>query len=124
LTNDTSNNEVNLLELIPVHNIEWELISNSDLVVLKKPKFTHPVLRKYLLPHLKDPNFKIKLDAVGSVVWKNINGQNKVYDIAKILETKFGASVQPVYNRIALFVKALEKHKFIALSDTKSLLSF
>ena len=116
LTDNASNKEVNLLELIPVHTIEWELISKSNLVVLKKPKFTHPLLRKYLLPRLKNPYFKIKLDAVGSVVWKNINGQNKVYDIAKILETNFGTSVQPVYNRIALFVKALEKYKFITLS--------
>ena len=72
---------------------------------------------------MKNPYFTIKLDAVGSVVWKNINGKNKVYDIAKILESKFGATVEPVYNRIGIFVKALEKYNCITLSEAEHLIS-
>ena len=104
--------EINLLDLAPVKNIRWEK-TEEELVVLLKPKFQHPFLRKHLLPRLKRPYFKVKLDAVGSFVWEQCDGKRTVQEIAQNLKERFGEEVEPLYDRIALFLQNLEKNRFI-----------
>ena len=104
----------NLLDYIPIKNIEWEINSENQLIVLKKPKFENSFLRKHLLPLLKDPNFKIKLDKYGSHVWQKIDGRYNVMQIADSLKQEFGPAVEPVYERVGKFILSLEKSKFIS----------
>ncbi len=108
--------EINLLELIPVRNIEWEK-SEEDLIILLKPKFTHPFFKKHILPRLKHPFYKVKLDDVGSFVWEWCDGKKTVKEIAQGLKGKFGEKVEPLHNRLALFLQNLEKNRFIYFKD-------
>lgn len=104
--------EINLLELIPVKNIEWEK-TEEGLIVLLKPKFTHPFFKKHILPRLKHPFYKVKLDDVGSFVWEWCDGKKTVKEIARGLKEKFGEKVEPLHNRLALYLQNLEKNRFI-----------
>lgn len=105
--------EPNLLDFIPQHNIDWEINSDNQLIILKKPKFENSFLKKHLLPLLRDPNFKIKLDKYGSQVWRHIDGRHNVMQIADFLKEEFGEVVDPVYERVGKFILSLEKSKFI-----------
>jgi hypothetical protein len=107
----------NLLDFIPQHNIAWEINAENQLIVLKKPKFENIFLKKHLLPLLKDPNFKIKLDQYGSQVWKHIDGRHNVMQIADALREEFGDAVDPVYERVGKFILSLEKSNFIIYKD-------
>ncbi|NIM58729.1 MAG: PqqD family peptide modification chaperone [Candidatus Aminicenantes bacterium] len=104
--------KVNLLDLIPVRNIKWEK-KEDGLIVLLKPKFELALLRKHVLPRLKKPYFKIKLDHVGSFTWEHCDGVLRVKEIANNLKNKFGDDVEPLYDRLALFLQSLEKNHFI-----------
>jgi hypothetical protein len=104
--------KINLLDLIPVRNIEWEK-KEDGLIVLLKPKFELALLRKHILPRLKKPYFKIKLDHVGSFIWEQCDGSLRVKEVAKNLKDKFGEDVEPLYDRLALFLQSLEKNRFI-----------
>jgi hypothetical protein len=104
---------INLLELIPVRAVEWK--KSEELVVLLKPKFKHPFLVKNLLPRLKKPHYKIKLDEIGSYFWENCDGQKNVKDIAELHQRKFGERVEPLYDRISMFLQSLEKNGLILL---------
>ena len=104
--------EINLLDLTPVRNIEWEK-KEDGLIVLLKPKFKLAFLKKYVLPRLKSPYFKIKLDRVGSFIWENCDGSLRVGELAKSLQDKFGEDVEPLYDRLALFLHSLEKNDLI-----------
>jgi len=104
--------QVNLLELIPVKNIKWEK-KEDGLIVLLKPKFKHPFFKKHILPRLKYPFYKVKLDDVGSFVWEWCDGKKTVKEIAQGLKEEFGEKVEPLYNRLALFLQNLEKNHFI-----------
>ncbi len=106
--------EVNLLDLIPVHNITWEKTKEGKVVLLK-PKFQNPFLVKYLVPRLKKPYFKVKLDEVGSFFWKNCDGQRSVKELAHLHKKKFGNQVEPLYERISAFIHTLEKSGFLLL---------
>jgi len=107
----------NLLDFVPQRNIDWEVNNKSQLIVLKKPKFENSFLKKHLLPLLRDPNFKIKLDKYGSQVWRYIDGKHNVMQIADSLKKEFGTAVDPVYERVGKFMLSLEKSKFITYKD-------
>jgi len=106
------NTEVNLWELIPIRKFEFEK-SENELVTILIPKFTNKFLVQYLMPRLKYPFIKIKLDEIGSAVWNEIDGKKKVGEIADILEKKFGEKIQPIEERLSKFFTQLKLHQFI-----------
>jgi hypothetical protein len=106
------NTEFNLWELIPVRKFEFEK-SENELVTILIPKFTNKFLVQYLMPRLKYPFIKIKLDEIGSAVWNEIDGKKKVGEIADILEKKFGEKIQPIEERLSKFFTQLKLHQFI-----------
>ncbi|MBS3819316.1 PqqD family protein [bacterium] len=113
--------QINLLDLVPVRNIEWEKRKNG-LVSLLKPKFKNPILAKYVLPRLKNPYYRIKLDEIGTCVWTHCDGGKTVREIADILYQNFGKKVEPLHDRLSLFLQRLEKNGFIKyknLNQTK-----
>lgn len=104
--------ELNLLELVPVKNIEWKR-TEEGLICLLKPKFQLSFLRKHLQPHLKHPHYKINLDKIGTLFWESCDGKRTVEDIANRMRNSLGDEVEPLYDRITLFLQSLEKNKFI-----------
>jgi hypothetical protein len=107
--------ELNLLDIIPVHNTKWKQDSKGQ-VILFKPKFKNPLFVKYILPHMKRPYYKITLDDIGSFFWKNCNGSRSVKKIAELQKERFGDKVAPLYDRIATFLQTLERNGFLKLS--------
>jgi hypothetical protein len=106
------NTKINLLDLIPVKNIEWQK-NKEGLIVLLKPKLKNPFLAKHLLPRLKNPYYRIKLDAVGSFIWELCDGDSTVRELGMKLKDKFKDKVEPLYDRLSLFLQDLEKNHFI-----------
>jgi len=104
--------EINLLELIPVRTIEW-IKDEEGKITLLKPKYKNPLLKKNLLPRMKNPNFKVNLDEIGSYLWLLIDGEKNVNQIAQLFKQKFGEKVEPLYDRLAKFLTNLEKNGFI-----------
>ena len=104
----------NLLDYIPVRSIEWER-REDDLVTLLRPKFSNKLFKKYLLPRMKQPNYKIYLDKFGSYVWTLCDGSTTIGKIGERLQEEFGREVEPVYDRLALYIRQLVKARFITL---------
>jgi len=115
--------EVNLLDLIPERIVRSEQ-SDDGLITIFKPKFKNKLLAKYLLPKLKSPNFKVKLDQFGSFVWNQCDGKNTVAQIGNLLKERFQDNIEPVYDRLAVFIQSLARYRFIEYKNyepTKSL---
>ena len=104
--------EINLLELRPLRLLSWEE-AEYGLVVVLKPKFENPFLKKWLLPFFKSRNFRIRLDAFGSLVFRMCDGKTSCEKIAAALREKFGEQVEPVHERLGLFIRQLENNRFI-----------
>jgi len=105
---------LNLLELQPQRNAEWE-VGEDGLVVLLIPKFRNRYLAKWLLPRLAKANFRVKLDKLGSFVWQRCDGKSPVAAIAEGMEAEFGSSAEPVYDRIGKFLVKLEREHFLVI---------
>lgn len=62
---------------------------------------------------MKNPNFKVNLDEIGSYLWLLIDGKNTVGQIAQLFKIRFGERVEPLYDRLSHFLRNLEKNSFI-----------
>lgn len=101
-------------DLIPVRTIRWE-VTEENRVVLLVPKFRSRLAVKYILPRMKKPDMRVKLDAFGSHVWMNCDGNQSVRNIADSLRSAFGSSAEPAEQRTGEFIRTLSREKFITL---------
>ena len=102
------------MNLKPLRVIAWER-SGDGCITLIYPKFRTRFLQKYLLPLLPKPNFRIRLDKYASFIWLRCDGQMEVAQIAMEMRAAFGEQIEPVYERIGLFLKRMESEQFIVI---------
>ncbi|MDW7679046.1 MAG: PqqD family protein [bacterium] len=106
----------NLLELIPIRSIKS--IDEADgTVTILKPKFKNPWVVKFVATRVKNPDYKVKLDAYGSFVWKQIDGERTIEEIGNNLREQFLEDVEPVYERLGDFIHSLIRFKFIEFEN-------
>ena len=105
-----------MLSLIPVHNIKWNETEDSKIDLLT-PKIKNEKIRRFFGKGDQHDYYKVHLDDIGSSVWKLIDGQNTVELIAKRIHTKFGAKIEPVFERLGEFIRQLHQKKFIAFKN-------
>jgi hypothetical protein len=106
---------INLLEHTPEQRATWETAENGNVVVLI-PKFQHELLVKWLVPHLKYPHVRVKLDRLGSFVWKQCDGRTTVAEIAERLRSEFTETAESAEDRIRTFLLMLEKSDLVNLN--------
>ena len=107
---------INLLELTPMQRVPWEQAENGTVVVLV-PKFRNPLVVRYLVPHLRYPHVRVKLDAMGSFVWKLCDGKTTVAAMAERMIAEFGDSATAAHDRIRTFLLTLERTDLVKLYD-------
>jgi hypothetical protein len=106
--------KINLLDLKPNRNLKWETGEKNETVLLV-PKFHNRFLVKYVMPNIKRPYFRIKLDDHGSFIWGLCDGNTTVGEISDKMKEKFGENFDPTYDRIGTFVNQLVRDKFLTL---------
>jgi hypothetical protein len=115
--------QIDWTKLVPKRNIHWEINPDTTYVVIKKPKFSNPLLKKYLLPKLKNPEYSVKLDKIGTFVWQQIDGKRDFGQIAKLMREELGESVEPVEDRLGQFINSLRRYEFITFLNIDELSS-
>lgn len=101
----------------PVRNVNWETDAATGFAVLLKPKFPPAVLRWVRPLLIRGENFRIKLDEVGTHIWQNCDGNQSLEDIAKTLVGRFGENIEPVEERLGMFVSQLMRSGFVSFPD-------
>lgn len=103
----------NFLELVPVRQGEWEE-TNEGGVILLVPKFHHPWLRRFLLPLLtQKPCLRVRLDDMGSHLWRQCDGHRSVRQLAEDFSDRFHEPLEPLLDRMARFFRQLEREKIL-----------
>ena len=105
----------NLLTLIPVRIQDFEI--DGEKVVILLPKFRAGFGKRFIQPRLKRTHFRISLDELGSAFWQAIDGKRNVMDIASVLQEQFGERIEPVYDRLAVFIAGMVDGDMIRLED-------
>ncbi len=102
----------NLLDLIPKKILNDEINEDGNIIVLK-PKFRNKFMKKFVGPKLKSPFYKVKLDEFGSFVWRQVDGKLTVEEIGIELKNNYKENIEPVYERLSVFIQSLERYRFI-----------
>jgi len=79
---------------------------DDGLRAILVPKFDGRILGRFLMPRLKRPNFRIRLDRFGSFVWDQMDGLATVADIAARFKAAHPEE-DMADERVALFIRAL-----------------
>ncbi len=103
---------VNLLDLTPVRLFEHRL--EEDKVIVLIPKYRSRWM-SWLQRRLKRPFYLLHLDEIGSAFWLACDGQRNISAIGARLKERFGEDIEPVWDRLALFVRHMRKGKLIDL---------
>ena len=102
----------NYIDRIPkrAEKIKWENREGDITLQKKNEGFCNRLFQKML----KKPDVSfVHLDKEGSFIWKNIDGKSSIYDIGQKLKDEFGDEVQPLYERLSIYINTLQKCKFI-----------
>ena len=106
---------VNLLELKPRRLFEHRELDDGKVSV-QIPRFRSRLMGWYQR-RLKRPCLQLHLDDVGSAVWLACDGQRSVAQIGRELKARFGDDVEPVWDRLAIYIKQMRAGRLIELQN-------
>lgn len=106
----------NYLEKIPSHKegIIWS--KNSDGIVTLQMQ-NKGLANKIAQKLLKKPKISyIHLEQFGSFIWQQIDGKQDIMTIGKAVSERFGDEAEPLYERLAQYIKTLESNGFVLVN--------
>jgi hypothetical protein len=106
--------EINLLELIPHRICEYET-DEEERINVRVSRFKATWMAKAFIPRWKSPYVRTRLDAYGSFVWQQCDGARNVHEIAERLREHYGEDIEPVHERLKLFLQQLTLRGYIEL---------
>ena len=104
---------------VPQRLLEWRETDDGRCVILR-PKFGVGRIGRWLGARVGEPHYRIRLDELGTFVWKSCDGERSLAAIAVRLRDHFGPSVEPAEQRVGLFVRKMIRSKVVKLSEPPS----
>ena len=97
------NEEILSLKFRICDNVEYKVDDNGIVTVLEKQD--HKIQKFFRKLKFKIPLYKeITLDEISSEVFLKIDGDKTVKEIGDNLEKKYGEKVNPLYERLLIFL--------------------
>lgn len=59
----------------------------------------------------------IRMDVFGSFIWKEIDGEQNIYEIGQKVKEYFGKEAEPLYERLTTFFRILAENKYITYKN-------
>ena len=103
----------NYLEKVPLRNPEFSWKEDGQGIVtvdmVHKGIFDKLAQKLWVTPKVSH----VKLDRFGSFVWKQMDGNRNIIDIGVLVREEFADQAEPLYERLAEFVKMLRDNRFV-----------
>lgn len=106
----------NYLEKIPRHKdtLSWSQDEKGIVTLEMQNKGAANRIAQLLL---KKPKISyIHLEEFGSFVWLAIDGKRDITAIGELVRERFGEKAEPIYERLAQYIKTLETNNFITIN--------
>jgi len=111
LRSNKKKNSDNFLLYVPViKHTEWIEKENKVFLLFH---YNRPIERLAAWLVRKPRTTDMKLDKLGSRVWKLIDGKKTVYDISQCLLNNYGDEYEPVYDRLTMYLRYINKKGWI-----------
>lgn len=101
----------NYLDFIPVINPknDWSEDGIVTIHMVHRGFYASIAQKVFHTPRVSH----IKLDEYGSFLWKRINGERTVGQLAQQLKEQFGDQAEPLYDRLVKYMQILHNNEFI-----------
>ena len=103
-----------LMTVQPRRALEW-CEGDDGRCVLLRPKCGRSRIGRWLAIRMGDPHYRIRLDDVGTFVWKSCDGHTRLATIAERMRDRFGPSVEPAEQRLVAFVMQMGRSRLLEL---------
>jgi len=108
------------LACIPKQNdtTNWKELENGDIIfsyAIPLSRFFQALHRKFTKNYLETPTKRLQLDAMGSFVWKLIDGERSVGAIITTFAKEYKVSNMEAETAVTSFIKTLGQRGFIGL---------
>ena len=97
----------------PRRLLEWE--EEDGRCVLLRPRLGPTRFGRWAARQFGEPHYRIRLDDVGSLIWKACDGHTSLADIVGRMRERFGDQVEPADKRLAAFVRKMLKGRMAAV---------
>ena len=96
----------NYLDFVPVKNPQLPWQEDEGAIVTVEAKVAQIAFNRPKVSH-------IHMDAFGSFIWKEIDGEQNIYEIGQKVKEHFGKEAEPLYERLTTFFRILAENKYI-----------
>lgn len=115
--NKPQKKEDNFLLYVPVKkHTTFEVRDGKAYLIFYHRKLIERFLR-WLVK--KPATSYIELDDIGTIVWLSIDGEKSVYDIGQELKNRLGERAEPIYERLTMYVRYLNRKGWISFNRGK-----
>lgn len=104
----------------PRRLLEWRE-GEEGLCVVLRPKLGKSRWGTWLAGYLRDPYYRIRLDEVGTFVWKACDGQTSLAAIVEQMRNQFGDTVEPAEQRLSAFMRQMLRSRLLEIGSTRSM---
>jgi hypothetical protein len=111
-----SKHAVNLYELKPRQKRSFEELEDGAVAVLV-PRYGNNVVGRLLKRVLNERPVRVRLEDVGASVWRLCDGDRTVLEIGEKLQSEYGDRIEPLYDRLELFLKQMHRAGLIDLEN-------
>ena len=98
----------------PWRRLDWREADDGLCVVLR-PKFGGGRIGSWLAARVADPHYRIRLDELGTFVWKACDGETSVSEITAQMRQNFGSSVEPAEPRLTAYIRRMVSSRLLEL---------
>ena len=102
----------------PRRLLDWR--DEDGRCVLLRPRLGSARLARWVTRFGGDPHYRIRLDEVGSLVWRGCDGKTSLTEIVGRMRERFGDRVEPADERLVRFIRQLLKGRMIALAPAEN----
>ncbi len=96
----------------------WQELENGDILftyAIPLSRIFQALHRRFTKNNAEPPTKKLQLDAMGSCVWKLIDGKKSVGTLIRIFAEEYKISNQEAETAVTAFIKTLGQRGFIGL---------
>jgi hypothetical protein len=99
-----------MLDLVPKKTMKWK---RGDKVSIVVPRARNIIGKHFIDALGLKATYRVNLDEYGSAVWNLCDGKKTVEQIGDELKKNYGKTVEPVYERLAIFIGILKREGLI-----------
>lgn len=98
---------------------EWTETEDGTILVLR-PRFGEGAFGKKVAAFFGASGYRIRLDEIGSLVWRQCDGERTAAEIAQSLREAFGEKVEPAEKRLHTFILQMKRARMIKVEKAQS----